>query len=113
MPSLLHSEIATSLNRPELLAVRGALFDTGYGYPAAVVGPNGRIPGFTVALSPQSLTNVLAALDSIEGTSHGLYQRVAIVTENGTRAWIYTWPGSTADFARVSEWTHEAQAAKR
>jgi gamma-glutamylcyclotransferase (GGCT)/AIG2-like uncharacterized protein YtfP len=91
---------------PESDSVKGELFDTGYGYPAAVIGPNGQIPGYTVALRPQSLSNVLTALDSIEGTSHGLYQRIAIVTEKGTRAWTYTWPRTTAGLSRISDWAH-------
>lgn len=98
---------------PEFDAVRGELFDTGYGYPAAVIGPDGRVPGFTAALSTQSLPKVLAALDNIEGTSDGLYRRTVIITERRTRAWIYTWPGSTAGLARISEWGHEAQTTKR
>ncbi|WP_224861786.1 gamma-glutamylcyclotransferase [[Mycobacterium] zoologicum] len=89
---------------PEPDSVDGELFDTGFGYPAAVVGPSGRIPGFTVALSPQSLPEALAVLDGIEGTGHGLYQRISIVTEGGTPAWIYTWPTSAAGFTRITEW---------
>jgi len=85
--------------------ITGALYDTGYGWPAAVIGPGADIPGFTVALEAQSLPAALNALDEIEGTSHGLFCRVQLLTAHGVAAWAYDWAGDTAGFAAIDGWT--------
>ncbi len=82
----------------------GELFDTGYGWPAAVIGNGGPIPGFTVQLNPQSLTAALDALDAIEGTSNGLFRRVSTMTENRVKAWVYDWPGPTQHLVPINHW---------
>ena len=84
--------------------VAGELFDTGYGWPAAVIGRGGPIPGFTVPLNVQSLPSALDALDEIEGTSHGLFRRVSAVTGSRIEAWVYEWPGPTEGFAPIGAW---------
>jgi gamma-glutamylcyclotransferase (GGCT)/AIG2-like uncharacterized protein YtfP len=85
--------------------ITGALYDTGYGWPAAVIGPGADIPGFTVALEARSLPAALNALDEIEGTSHGLFCRVQLLTAHGVAAWAYDWAGETAGFAAIDGWT--------
>ena len=90
---------------PALDFVAGQLFDTGYGWPAAVIGNGGPIPGLTVPLNAQSLTAALEALDEIEGTNHGLFRRISTVTGNGLEAWVYEWPGKTQGFVPISRWS--------
>lgn len=85
-------------------SVTGRLFDTGYGWPAAVIGPTGSIPGVTVALATGSLPDALAALDEIEGTGAGGYCRVQVVTANRVAAWVYDWTGDTGGFAAIDRW---------
>lgn len=74
--------------------VRGRLFDTGLGYPAAVFGGDGLIVGATFELDPDRRAIALAALDEEEGTVDGLFRRVPITTERGITAWAYSyWSG--------------------
>ena len=89
---------------PEPDTIIGALYDTGYGWPAAVVGSQGTIPGYTVALAAGSLPTALTALDDIEGTDRGLFCRVQVVTANGVAAWAYDWEGDTARFTVIDRW---------
>lgn len=90
--------------RPAPDSVAGQLFDTGYGWPAALIGGESLIPGFTSALNLHSLPDALDALDEIEGVHHGLFRRVSTVTESGVRAWLYEWPGTTAGFVPIDYW---------
>lgn len=89
---------------PAVDSVAGELFDTGRGWPAAVLGQGRPIPGFTVALQEHSLAEALDALDEIEGTSHGLFRRVSAVTGNGVEVWVYEWPGPTEQFVAIDSW---------
>lgn len=88
--------------RPD--SITGALYDTGYGWPAAVIGPGEAIPGVTVALDAQSLPAALSTLDEIEGTRHGLFSRVRLITANGVAAWGYHWEGGTTGFTAINRW---------
>ncbi len=82
----------------------GALFDTGNGWPAAVFGRGGPIPGFTVPLEVQSLSVALNSLDEIEGTGQELFRRISIVTGGKVEAWTYKWAGPTEQFHRIDCW---------
>ncbi|MUL64857.1 hypothetical protein BOO86_10325 [Mycobacterium sp. CBMA 234] len=82
-------------------SVVGELFDTGYGWPAIVVRPGEPIAGFTVLLAADSLSAALDALDEIEGTDKGLFQRIPVTTTLGSRAWIYQWASATAQFTKI------------
>ena len=84
--------------------IRGQLFDTGYGWPAAVVGAGELIPGFTVAFNPARITEALTALDEIEGTSQGLFRRVPAVTNNLLEVWVYAWVRTSDGFQPISRW---------
>lgn len=78
-------------------SVRGRLFDTGLGYPAATfsTGADGAddplavVHGHTVALLAASLHRALEVLDAEEDTVVGLYRRIEVVTDRGIRAWAY------------------------
>jgi gamma-glutamylcyclotransferase (GGCT)/AIG2-like uncharacterized protein YtfP len=82
----------------------GELFDTGYGWPAAVIGSGGSIPGFTVPLKVHSVSRALDALDEIEGTKQGLFTRTSTITGEHVRTWIYDWAGPTERFAPIDYW---------
>ena len=83
----------------------GRLFDTGYGWPAAVFDPRAadRVPGVVVALHPASAEEALAVLDDGEGVYSGLFRRVLVDVE-GRPCWTYHWPGATAEFRRITLW---------
>ena len=89
---------------PATDSVAGQLFDTGCGWPAAVLGNGGPIPGLTVPLTTRSLTAALEALDEDEGTNHGLFRRISTLTGNGLEAWVYEWPGKTEGFVPINRW---------
>ncbi|MGY1653300.1 gamma-glutamylcyclotransferase family protein [Geodermatophilus sp. SYSU D01119] len=84
-------------------AVRGALWDTGYGWPAMTSGA-APVPGVLVPLVPSRVAEALALLDAIEGVAVGLFQRVRVTTADGTPCWTYRWPGATTDFTAIDSW---------
>jgi gamma-glutamylcyclotransferase (GGCT)/AIG2-like uncharacterized protein YtfP len=92
-------------------SVKGELFDTGYGWPAAVIGSGGPIPGFTVPLKAHSLSMALDALDDVEGTNQGLFRRISTTTGELVRAWVYDWAGPTERFAPIDCWECAAMPA--
>jgi gamma-glutamylcyclotransferase (GGCT)/AIG2-like uncharacterized protein YtfP len=67
----------------------GALFDTGFDYPAALFGEAGRIVGHTFVLGADSAAEALEVLDEVEGVVEGEYRRVEIRTGSGVTAWAY------------------------
>jgi NhaA family Na+:H+ antiporter len=73
--------------RPD--AVRGALYDTGHGYPAAVFDGDGTIAGRTYRLRADRIDEALAVLDAEESSVPGGYRRVTVTTLEGARAWAY------------------------
>ena len=83
----------------------GALFDTGYGWPAAVfdVDAPTEVPGVVVAIHAEMLEEALASLDEVEGVDGGLFQRV-VIDVGGLSCWAYHWPESTEAFHRIQRW---------
>ncbi len=81
-------------------AVRGCLYDTGRGYPAALFddenldGENRDgerlVWGIVVPLDPRRIALALAALDRYEGRE---YARITVLTEAGVEAVAYAWTG--------------------
>lgn len=72
--------------------VRGRLYDTGLGYPAAVFGgADHLIVGRTFTLWADRRERALASLDAEEGTVAGLFRRVAVTTERGVDVWAYAY----------------------
>ncbi|MBP3083102.1 gamma-glutamylcyclotransferase family protein [Mycolicibacterium fortuitum] len=89
------------------VSVAGRLFDTGYGWPAAVFDPvtSDQIPGVVVSVRPESTTDALAALDDVEGVATGLFLRVVVHIE-GQPCWAYQWSHPTDRFRRIARWPH-------
>lgn len=88
-------------------AVPGRLYDTACGWPAAVLDQDcpERVPGVLVAITSEPAPVLLRLLDDVEGVGVGLFARTVVVTECGTRAWAYTWPGPTTGLTRLDAWT--------
>ncbi|WP_370512209.1 gamma-glutamylcyclotransferase [Skermania sp. ID1734] len=92
--------------KPVLSAeIEGQMWATPWGWPAVTAGMN-IVRGVLVTLRPDRVTEALTRLDEIEGTSSGLFERVAVTTRSGTPCWTYLWPGSTAGFTSLAsgEW---------
>jgi gamma-glutamylcyclotransferase (GGCT)/AIG2-like uncharacterized protein YtfP len=86
--------IADDVVRRRPSAVPGTLYDTGLGYPALVVGGDGRVPGWLLRLSERAPA-VLAQLDAVEGPR---YRRTGVTTEDGVAALTYAYIGDPAGF---------------
>lgn len=84
---------------------QGQLFDTGYGWPAAVFSPGVSypVPGVVIAIRPESIHEALTMLDAVEGVGSGLFRRITIKVERRP-CWTYHWPGSTTEFRRITRW---------
>jgi gamma-glutamylcyclotransferase (GGCT)/AIG2-like uncharacterized protein YtfP len=102
-PALAH--FISEPNATRSASVPGQLFDTGYGWPAAVFErtSSNQIPGVVVRLNPESVDEALLMLDAIEGVDSGLFQRVT-VNADGHPCWTYHWPGLTESFPRIPGW---------
>jgi gamma-glutamylcyclotransferase (GGCT)/AIG2-like uncharacterized protein YtfP len=74
-------------------AVTGLLFDTGLDYPAAIFDESvsSLIQGRRYALRHESIDEALRELDIEEDTVDGLYKRVEVTTQSGTRCWAYAY----------------------
>lgn len=98
-------------------AVRGTLFDTGLGYPAALFAQDGQIVnGRTYGLVEATLEQALAELDRVEGAVRGLYQRVVVTTAAGVRAWAYQFgsdPGIVLQPIPGGDWLTRAWPGSR
>ncbi|PPK70451.1 gamma-glutamylcyclotransferase family protein [Actinokineospora auranticolor] len=70
---------------PRGARLAGSLYDTGFGYPAMVLGDG---PGVTGSVVPIHYGTDLSAIDDYEGDE---YKRVRVVLEDGTLAWTYVW----------------------
>jgi gamma-glutamylcyclotransferase (GGCT)/AIG2-like uncharacterized protein YtfP len=88
-------------------SVRGRVYDTGRGYPAARFDEDGTILGRTYPLRADHLTEALDVIDDEESSVEGGYLRVAVTTALGTRAWAYEYgagleltPIDTGDWLR-------------
>lgn len=70
--------------------VRGHLYDTGEGYPAAAFElGGGDVRGQVFRLDAARLTEAFAVLDEVEDAVLGLYRRVRVTTAEGLEAWAY------------------------
>ena len=99
VPFTIRTDTATAAS------VSGRLFDTGYGWPAAVFDHRSRdrVPGVVVGLEDDSAHDALALLDGVEGVESGLFRRV-LIDVDGRSCWAYHWPGPTQDFRRIALW---------
>src|SRR4029077_15243411 len=99
--------------------IRGALFDTTWGFPALSLDPalpTTTVPGTVIWLDPDRLGPArarigpaparlgpaLAELDRYEGLAHDQYRRSTVVTASGLRCWVYEWIGPVGAFVALS-----------
>jgi len=90
-----------------IAAVRGHLFDTGQGWPAAVFDADAAttVPGVLVELRDDVLDDLLTELDLVEGVDHGHYERVLVTTTNGATAWAWSTLQDTSRYTPIDAWT--------
>jgi gamma-glutamylcyclotransferase (GGCT)/AIG2-like uncharacterized protein YtfP len=89
-------------SEPRPATTTGHLFDSGMGYPAAVFGPEGRVPGMVVTLG--AAEEALAMLDEVEGVAACLFRRRRLLTDATRPAWTYEWTRSTEGLAPIPCW---------
>jgi gamma-glutamylcyclotransferase (GGCT)/AIG2-like uncharacterized protein YtfP len=94
-------------HRPAL--VSGRLYDSGNGWPVAVFGPEGVIPGVLVDLDPSRVDEALPILDEVEGTATDLLRRIEVVTADGDRAWTYHCPHVVDGLAPIERWADQPE----
>lgn len=72
--------------------VPGALYDTGFDYPAAFFAADdtGTIHGQTFTLADATVDRALQVLDDVEGVVDGEYARLIVRTGRGLDAWAYS-----------------------
>ncbi|MBA3289376.1 MAG: gamma-glutamylcyclotransferase [Acidimicrobiia bacterium] len=85
--------------------VPGALYDTGGGWPIAVFGAAGAVPGTLVRLDPNRLGEALTVLDEIEVTATASLRRIVVTTTDGESAWAYHWVDAVDGFVPIDRWT--------
>ena len=85
--------------------VRGALFDTGRGYPCALFDRDGSIPGAMLELRAGEVDAVLALVDEVEGVDLGLYERVVVTTDADEPAWSYAWAQDLDGLVKILRWS--------
>jgi gamma-glutamylcyclotransferase (GGCT)/AIG2-like uncharacterized protein YtfP len=93
-------------------AVRGRLFDLGV-YPALVdcgLSTAAWVEGSVRAVEADELDG---DLDAYEGVAEGLFERVAAVTRDGHRVWVYVYARALPQWARgpLSRWDRAARGA--
>lgn len=89
--------------------VEGRLYNTGYGFPAAVIESGADvIPGFTMPLDEETVEQVRQTLDRIEGHPY-LFERITVTTAAGVEAWVYRWVNmrEVEGFTRIDSWIRD------
>ena len=98
-----------TLGDPVPDAVAGRLYDTGWGYPAWVPGPDGAVPGVALRLDPVTAAETWSEVCRIEGGVEGEYAPVETVTLAGRPVLAFPYhvaPGSVlpAGFRLIAAW---------
>jgi gamma-glutamylcyclotransferase (GGCT)/AIG2-like uncharacterized protein YtfP len=88
-------------------AVSGRLYDSGHGWPVAVFGGDGVIPGVLVDLDPARIDEALPTIDEVEDTATDLLRRIEVTTCDGDTAWAYHYPRSVDGLVRIERWDEQ------
>ena len=83
------------------------LYDSGNGWPVAVFGEEGVIPGFVVELEAAQIDEALPVIDEVEDTATDLLRRIEITTVDGTPAWAYHYPHGVDRLERIERWADQ------
>jgi gamma-glutamylcyclotransferase (GGCT)/AIG2-like uncharacterized protein YtfP len=85
----------------------GTLYDSGHGWPVAVFGAEGVIPGVLVGLDAERLDDALPVLDEVEDTATDTLRRIAITTLDGAAAWAYHYTRGVDGLVRIVRWDRQ------
>ena len=89
--------------------VSGTLFDSGNGWPVAVFGGCGVIPGVLVELEPGRADEALPILDEVEDTATDTLRRIEVTTLDGARAWAYHFTQGVDGLTPIERWAGQAE----
>ena len=93
------------IDRPKRSA---ALYDSGNGWPVAVFGEDGVIPGCSSSSSSRRRsTRRCRSIDEVEDTATDLLRRIEITTVDGAPAWAYHYPHDVDGLARIERWADQ------
>ncbi|MEZ5342048.1 MAG: gamma-glutamylcyclotransferase [Acidimicrobiales bacterium] len=88
----------------------GFMFDSGYGYPAAVFDPDASesISGYLLRWLPESASEANQVIADIE---NNLFRATRVETDQGISAIAYEWIGTTDDLTPVAggAWTFDLE----
>jgi len=87
--------------------VDGRLYDSGNGWPVAVFGTGGVVPGVLVDLLPERIDQALPILDAVEDTATDTLRRIIVTTLDGARAWAYHHAHATDGFVPIARWADQ------
>lgn len=87
--------------------VVGALYDSGQGWPVAVFGVDGVVPGVLVELDRPA--EALPALDAVEDTATDTLRRIEVTTTDGETAWAYHHAHDVDHLARIDRWDEQEE----
>ena len=90
-------------------SVAGRLFDSGHGWPVAVFGGDGVVPGVLVEFDPARVDDALPILDEVEGTATDTLRRIEVVTTDGATAWAYHYTHAVDGLAPIDRWADQAE----
>jgi gamma-glutamylcyclotransferase (GGCT)/AIG2-like uncharacterized protein YtfP len=85
----------------------GRLYDSGHGWPVAVFGSGGVIPGVLVEIEPMLVDEALPILDEVEHTATDTLRRIEVTTVDGVRTWAYHCAHSTDGFVPIERWVDQ------
>lgn len=98
-------------------AVPGALFDSGNGWPVAVLdgvaAGGSTVPGVLVDVDPVRVDDCLELIDEVEDTATDELRRVRVTTTGGEAAWAYHFTRPVAGLAPVADWSSIDRALER
>jgi gamma-glutamylcyclotransferase (GGCT)/AIG2-like uncharacterized protein YtfP len=110
MPGRLRWPILATFARGHRTAeVAGRLYDSGNGWPVAVFGDGGVIPGVLVELDPDRVDEALPILDDVEDTATDTLRRIEVTTLDGARAWAYHYTQAVDGLTPIERWTGQAE----
>jgi gamma-glutamylcyclotransferase (GGCT)/AIG2-like uncharacterized protein YtfP len=89
--------------------VAGRLYDSGNGWPVAVFGGDGVIPGVLVELEPDRVDEALPVLDEVEDTATDTLRRIEVTTVDGVQTWAYHYAHAVDGFTPIERWAGQAE----
>ena len=101
--------LAPFARRHQPAEVGGRLYDSGNGWPVAVFGGEGVIPGVLVELEPDRVDEALPVLDEVEDTATDTLRRIEVTTVDGVQTWAYHYAHAVDGFTPIERWAEQAE----